>query len=130
MNNQPCMVRPTLIDLNSDELYYYPFIVSMDKYDGSCNTAEDPFCRICAPNKIENVNLKAFNMITGKNESKILAKRIACECRYEFAGRKCNSRQKCNNDECQCQCEKPIRHALASATKIVRLANTWKTVNA
>ena len=31
---QPCMVGPTLIDLNPDELYYYPFIISLDMYDG------------------------------------------------------------------------------------------------
>ena len=29
MNNQPCMVRPTVIDLNPDKLFYYPFIISL-----------------------------------------------------------------------------------------------------
>ena len=42
LNNQPCMARPTLIDLNLDkynqELRYYPFIVSLDRCNGSCNT--------------------------------------------------------------------------------------------
>ena len=28
MNNQACSVRPMLIDLNLDELYYYPTIVN------------------------------------------------------------------------------------------------------
>ena len=40
------MVRPTLINLNPDELLYYPFVISMNKCDGSCNTVEDPFGRI------------------------------------------------------------------------------------
>ena len=43
MNNQPCIVRPTLIDLNPDEVYYYTFIISLDKCGGSCNISEDPF---------------------------------------------------------------------------------------
>ena len=42
LNNQPCIVKSTLIDLNPDEprieLYYHPFLVTLDRYDGSCNT--------------------------------------------------------------------------------------------
>ena len=29
LNNKTCLARPTLIDLNSKELHYYPFIVSL-----------------------------------------------------------------------------------------------------
>ena len=35
--SEPCMVRPTLIDMNSDELKYYPFMISLNKCTGSCN---------------------------------------------------------------------------------------------
>ena len=42
-------------------------------------------------------------MITGKNESKLLAKVISCECKYKFDGRKCNSDQNWNNDKCRCE---------------------------
>ena len=45
MNNQTCMVRPTLIDLNPNELYYYPFTIIMVK---------DPGGIICVPNKMED----------------------------------------------------------------------------
>ena len=39
MNNPPCMVWSTLIDLNSERLcYYYPFITGMSGCDGDCNT--------------------------------------------------------------------------------------------
>ena len=31
-------------------------------------------------------------------------------CRCDVDGRKCNSRQKWNNDKCQCDCEVSIRH--------------------
>ena len=31
LNDKPCMVRPTLIDLNPVELKYYPFIISLNK---------------------------------------------------------------------------------------------------
>ena len=64
MKNQPCSVRPLLIvDLNLDEIHYYPFITSMNRCDGSCKTVEDPLGRTSVPNKMEDVNLKVFNMI-------------------------------------------------------------------
>ena len=47
----------------------------------------------CVPSKIENLNLSVFNMITGINESKALAKHMSCECKCKFDGKKCNSDQ-------------------------------------
>ena len=47
-----------------------------------------------------------LNMITGKNESKVLTKDISCKCKCKFDGKKCNSNQKWNNDKCRCECKK------------------------
>ena len=33
---EPCITRLTLIDLNPVELNYYPFMISLDKCNGSC----------------------------------------------------------------------------------------------
>lgn len=66
----------------------------MNSCVGSCNSVEDPFGKICVPNKIEEVNLNIFNMVKEIAESKTLIKQISCKCRYEFAGRKYNLRQK------------------------------------
>ena len=41
LNNEPCMIRPTLIDLNAIELNYFPFMISLDKCKGSCNAVDD-----------------------------------------------------------------------------------------
>ena len=49
--------------------------------------------KVCVPNKAEDLNLNAFNMITEKNESKRLTKHISCECKYRFYRKKCNSDQ-------------------------------------
>ena len=45
-------------------------------------------------------------MITGISESKSLAKHKSCESKYKFDGRKCNSDQLWNNNECRFECEK------------------------
>ena len=61
--SQPCPTRLTLTDLYPDQFAYYPLLVGIDRYNGSCNTAEDPFSRICVPYEAEHVNSKVFNMI-------------------------------------------------------------------
>ena len=55
--------------LNSIELLCYPFMVSVDRINGSCNT-HDVLSKICVSNKTEDVNLNIFNMIARINESK------------------------------------------------------------
>ena len=37
-NNEPCMIRSSLIDLDLVELKYYPFMISLYKCSGSCNS--------------------------------------------------------------------------------------------
>ena len=55
LNNAVHLARQTLIDLNPNELYYYPFLVSLDRWSGCCNTLDDPSGRICVPNNTEKV---------------------------------------------------------------------------
>ena len=83
------------------ELHQYPFTNSMSRCDGRCNSLEDPFGRICVPNKVEDVNLKVINVIKGTNKWSALLKQTSCECRCESDGRKCNSTRKWNDDKCQ-----------------------------
>ena len=74
LNNQPCLSRPNLTDLNPNEhnqgLCHYLFMVSLDICNVICNTLVDSSSRICVANKTEDVNLNVFNMITRVNESK------------------------------------------------------------
>ena len=47
-----------------------------------------------------------FNMITGKNESKILTKDMSCQCKSRSERKKYNSDQWWKNDKCLCECKK------------------------
>ena len=55
LNNQQYMTQPTLINLHPNEysqrLRYYPFIVTLHRCVGSCNTLNDLSNRICVLNK-------------------------------------------------------------------------------
>ena len=91
------MSQPTLINLhpNADrqEFHYHPFAVKLDRWVGSFNTFNDLSNKLCVPNKTEDLDLSVFNMITGINESKALAKHISSECKCKVDETKCKSRQ-------------------------------------
>ena len=97
LSNKKCEILPTLINLHRNEynqiLHHYPFAVKLDKCAGSCNTLNGVSNRVCVPNKTEDLNIQAFNMISGKNELKILTKDVSCKCKCRFDEKKCNSAQ-------------------------------------
>ena len=103
LSNQKCMTQPTLINLcpnkYSQEFQYYPFSVKLYRCVGSCNT-NDSSNKFCVPNKSEDLNIGAFNMITGTNESKILTTHISCKCKYRFDETKFNLDQLWNSNKC------------------------------
>ena len=37
LNDEPCLIRTTLIGFNPVEVKYYPSMISLDKCSGSCN---------------------------------------------------------------------------------------------
>ena len=91
LNDEPCMVRPTLIGLNPVDLKYYPFMISLNKCTESCNVLSP---KICVPREKKEINVKAFNMITNKNEAKALIEHISCDCKFKFNSTVCNSYEK------------------------------------
>ena len=76
-NNEPCMIRPILIDLNPVELNYYPFMVSLDKCSGRCNYVDDLSTKICDSSKTKYINVKVFNMIANIKEVTLLIKHVS-----------------------------------------------------
>ena len=48
-------------------------MISLDKYTGSRNVLSP---KICLPSETKDINVKAFNMITNKNEAKTMTKHI------------------------------------------------------
>ena len=102
LNNEPRMVRPTLIDMNHVEFKYYSFIISLNKYTGSCNVLS-PI--ICVPKEIKDINVKAFNMVTNQDEAKAMAEHVSCDCKCKFNSTIFNSNEKWNNKPCHCECK-------------------------
>ena len=80
-----------LIDLNLIELKYYPFMISLDTCNGSCNVISP---KICVPRKKKNINVKAFNRMTNKDEAEAMTEHISCDCKCKFNSTTCNLNRK------------------------------------
>ena len=53
MNNQNCKIRPEIINVNNNELVFYPFNIKVNKCCGSCNNINHPY-----PNYVFQMLLK------------------------------------------------------------------------
>ena len=47
MSDKPCLIRVTRLDLNPVLFNYYPFMISLDKCNESCNVLNDLCIDIC-----------------------------------------------------------------------------------
>ena len=63
LDDEPCMIRPIVIDMNPVELKYYTFMISLNKCTGSYDVLSP---KICVPRETKDTFVKAFNMITKK----------------------------------------------------------------
>ena len=70
MNNQECKVRPQIVNVNSDEPVFFPFSIKTSKCGGICNNINDPYAKLCVPDIIKNLNVKAFNLMSRTNETR------------------------------------------------------------
>ena len=68
VNNQECKIRPEITNINTNEPLFYPYSIKINRCKGSCNTINDPYANICAPDQIKNTNVKVFNLMSRTNE--------------------------------------------------------------
>ena len=98
LDHEPCMIKPTLLHLNSVERNYYPFMISLNKCSGKCDSIDDLSTKIYIPSKTKDRNVEVFNMTTNKKEAKTMLKHISCDCKCKLNSTTCNSNKKVNNE--------------------------------
>ena len=89
LSNQKCQIQPNLFNLHPNEYSQELHCIHLLHY----YNIHDLSNKVCIPRKIEDLNLRVFNMITGINESKTLTKHILWKCKCKLDGTKCNSNQ-------------------------------------
>ena len=64
----------SLFDINSNEILFSSFTVSVNKCGGTCNTIDNPYARIYVSNKVKRINLKVFSLMLRVNERRSLVR--------------------------------------------------------
>ena len=70
LNNQECKVRPQIVNVYSNEPVFFLFSIKTSKCSGSCNNINDPHAKLCVPDIVKNLNVKAFKLILRTNEAR------------------------------------------------------------
>ena len=52
MINQRCKERLKIIDVNTNDLVFYPYSIKINKCSGNCNNINNPYGKVCIPNII------------------------------------------------------------------------------
>ena len=108
VNNQACKVRTEIINVNSDEPVFYPFSIKTSKCSGSCNSINDPYAKICAPDVVKDLNVKLFDLMSRTNETRHIKWHETCKCKCRLDASVCNNKQRWNDDKCRCECKELI----------------------
>ena len=107
-NDEECEVRSEIININTNEPVFYPYRIKIYKRKGSCNTINDPYAKICVPDKIKKENVKVFNLMSRTNETRHIKWHKTCKCRCKLDASVCNNKQRWSEDKCRCECKELI----------------------
>ena len=58
MSNEECRRRPEITNINSNEPWFCPYSVKINKCSDSSNNINDPYTKMCAPDVVKNINVK------------------------------------------------------------------------
>ena len=105
MNNQEWKIRPEIINVNTNEPVFYPYSIAINKCNGSCNTINDLYAKLCVLDTIKNINVKVFNLMSRTNETRHIEWHKICKCKCRLGASVCNNKQRWNEDKCRCECK-------------------------
>ena len=106
--NQECMVRPKIIDVNKNDLVFYPLSIKVNTCSGNCNNINNPMAKLCVPDIIKDMNIKVFNMLARINEARKTTWHETCKCVCCFTSAVCNNKQEWNENKCRCECKEDL----------------------
>ena len=81
---EKCPAGSTFVNINSNKTLFYPFMVSINKCGGSCNTIDDPYAQLRFPNKVNDIYVKVFCLMSGINETIFLVHHQSCGCKCKL----------------------------------------------
>ena len=125
-NNEECTMKPEIININSNELLFFRYIVNTNKCSGTCNNISYSYEKMCVPNIVKNINVKVFNLISRTNETRYIEWHEPCKCKYRLDASVCNNKQRWNKDKCRCECKELIHKAICDKEFIAYIKNVFE----
>ena len=106
MNNQECKIRnkSEIININSNDLLFYPYSVNMNMCSGSCNNINNLCEKLCIPDLTKDINVKGFNLMLTNNETRHIEWHETCQSKCRLDACVCNNKQRWNEGKCRCEC--------------------------
>ena len=123
MTNQECKVRAQIVNFNSGEPVFYPFIIKAIKCSCSCNNINDPYAKLSVPDVVKNLNVKVFNLMSRTNETRHIEWHETCNCECRLDASVCSNKKHWNDDKCRCGCKKLIE------TGVCDKGSIWSSSN-
>ena len=90
--------------LNNQECFF-PFSIKIRKCSGSCTSINNPYAKMCVPDVVKNLNVKAFNLMSRTNETRHIKLHETCKCKCRLDASVCNYKQLWNDDKCRFECK-------------------------
>ena len=63
------LIKPRIVNVNSDESVVFPFSIRACKCSGICNSINDSYAKLRVPNVVKNLNTKVFTLMSRTNET-------------------------------------------------------------
>ena len=60
VSNQECNVRPTIMNINSNEPLFYSYSILVNKCSSSYNNVNDPYAKLCIPDVVNDMNINLY----------------------------------------------------------------------
>ena len=70
MSNQECKLRPTIVNIDSNEPLFYPFSIKTSKSRHFCNNTNDLHVKLCVPDVVKNLIINVFSLMSRTDETK------------------------------------------------------------
>ena len=102
--NKKCIERPEIVNINNNEPLLYPYSIIVNNCSGSCNNINDPYAKLCVPDVVKSLNVKAFNLMSRTNEARRRGWYETCRCKGRLDASVFNNKQCWNNEKCKCEC--------------------------
>ena len=108
MNNEECKIKPKIMNINYNEILFCRYSILVSKFSGSCNDINNFYAKLCVPDVLKNMNIKVFNQISRTNKARYVSWLKTCNYKCRLDASICNTKRRCNNDKCGCECKELI----------------------